>query len=324
MSSQQSARSVLMVSPSSFEFDQQTAESNKFMIKPRLAPSTVRSLALEEFRRAVATLKDADIDVIVHESDPAEFRPSAVFPNNWISTWPDGTVITYPMATPSRRVERDPLVLAQLASTHTIKEVTDISEAEKAGQHLESTGAIVFDHLNKIAYACISDRCDKELFIQHAKDLGYRPVAFYGYDDAGEAIYHTNVMLAIQTTTAVVCLEAIRDISERKLVHDMLAKHRDVIEISFDQMRAFCGNVLEVVNRQGDKYLIMSKTAHHGFRQSELKALSRDKTLLPVSIPTIELASGGSIRCMLAEIFLPKLHKTSAASKSSSSELAYS
>lgn len=307
MPSKQSARSVLMISPTTFGYDYQTAESNAFMVEVPVEPDLITHQASDEFEVAVEKLRAADVDVIVHQGDPDEYRPSAVFPNNWLSTWPDGRVFTYPMATASRRVERDSRVLDQLTETHIITEIVDISESEVNGQHLESTGAIVFDHQAKVAYGCISERCDVDLFTSHVESLGYRPVAFHAYDPSGVPIYHTNVMLAIQSTTAVICSEAIPDPAERQQVLDLLRADHTVIDIGFDQLNSFCGNVLEIENRHGDKLLVMSQTAYQAFDEPQRQQLAQDKKILPISIPTIEVSGGGSIRCMLAEIFLPTL-----------------
>jgi hypothetical protein len=307
MKSAQSAQSVLMVSPASFAFDTQTAVSNKFQVQLPLEPAQITQQALDEFRGAVATLRRAAIDVVVHEGSTYDNKPSAVFPNNWITTWPDGTVFMYPMATVSRRTERDPKVLTELADTFVVKRVVDLSETEADGRYLESTGAIVFDHAHKIAYGCISERCDEELFRDHVEMLGYEAVVFRAYDHSGVPIYHTNVMMAIHSTTAVICLEAITDSAERSRVFEALRQHHDVIDISYQQMYSFCGNLLEVENGYGEKYLVLSQTAYHAFDEVQRDRLSADKQLLPISIPTLEAIGGGSARCMLAEIFLPPL-----------------
>lgn len=304
----QSARAVLMVSPASFAFDPQTAVSNSFQTEPD-NQKTVTEQAMAEFRTAVDNLRRADIEVIVHEGFAGENKPNAVFPNNWLSTWPDGRVFTYPMATPSRRVERDSEVLRELASSFAIGQTVDLSGSEKSGHYLESTGVIVFDHLARVAYGCISERCNEELFNQHVTSLGYRPVTFHAYDDQGVPIYHTNVMMALQSTTAVICSEAITDPDERKLVVETLKSTHKVIDISPEQMTSFCGNVLELENVRGEKYLALSRSAYDAFTPAQRKILANDKTLLPTDIPTIESVGGGSMRCMLAEVFLEPVNQ---------------
>lgn len=304
MLSQQSARSVLMVSPASFAFDTQTAASNTFQVKLAVRSSVITSRAMQEFRGAVSTLRRAGVNVVAHQGDPGDKRPNAVFPNNWISTWPDGRVFTYPMATASRRVERDDRIIDQLAGKFAINRVIDLSGSELDERYLESTGVIIFDHIQKIAYACVSQRCDTELFKRHVMSLGYEPIAFHAYDPSGTPIYHTNVMMGIQSTTAVICSEAITDVTERQKVLESLARNHQVVDISFEQMNSFCGNVLELENRYGDKLLAMSQTAYNGFSKQQRQILGTDKKLVPINIPTIEAIGGGSVRCMLAEIFL--------------------
>jgi hypothetical protein len=315
------AQSVLMVSPASFAFDAQTAVSNKFQIELPIEPAQVTSQALAEFNAAVTTLRLAGIDVVVHEGRADEHKPSAVFPNNWITTWPNGTVYTYPMATPSRRTERDPLVLRELAAKFDVSSIIDLSGSEADNRYLESTGAIVFDHASKVAYGCISERCDEELFRAHVKGQGYKAIVFHAYDQRGVPIYHTNVMMAIQSATAAICLEAITDPSERRQIFDALRQHHEVIDISRAQMNSFCGNMLEVQNRYGEKYLVLSRTAYDSFGPEQRQRLSVDKQLLPITIPTLEAVGGGSARCMLAEIFLPPLPVASPASRHATAAL---
>lgn len=310
MSSRQSAQSILMVSPASFGFDSQTAVSNKFQVMLSVESATVTSRAMQEFRTAVAALHQAGVNVIVHDGDPADNRPNAVFPNNWISTWPDGRIYTYPMATASRRVERDNKIIDQLADKFVTNQIIDLSQSEADERYLESTGVIIFDHVDKIAYGCLSQRCDQDLFVSHVESLGYLPIAFHAYDQNGTPIYHTNVMMGVQTTTAVICAEAITDTTERQRVLESLRQNHRVIEISYKQMNSFCGNVLELETRFGNKILAMSRSAYDGFTGEQRRQLAADKKLVPIDIPTIEAVGGGSVRCMLAEIFLqPMLSK---------------
>jgi hypothetical protein len=303
---EQSARAVLMVRPTSFGFDDQTAQTNTFQHHVGLAHSEVLTRVNAEFDNAVNTLRELDLVVTVFEDSDSRPKPNAVFPNNWLSTWPDGHIFLYPMATESRRIERSFEALELLSRQFRISEVTDLSGPEKEDLFLESTGVIIFDHVNKIAYACISPRCDEQLFKDHATELGYEPVAFKAYDKDGIAMYHTNVMMGIQSQTAVICLEAIIDETERSLVLQKLEETgHQVTIITQDQVERFCGNVLELHNETGERYLAMSKSAFDGFTSEQRTALSEDKALVPLAIPTIEAIGGGSMRCMLAEIYLP-------------------
>jgi len=297
-----------MVEPTTFGFDEQTAVTNAFQHKTNESQTAIQQAAAEEFKTLVATLQKHNIEVILFRDKPLPAKPNAVFPNNWLSTWPDGTVFTYPMATPSRRAERSQAALDMLRSSFDIEKVVDLSSSEQNGQFLESTGTIVFDHSNKIAYACLSSRCDGQLFTKHAQQLGYKPLAFHAFDQAGTPIYHTNLELAVQTTTAVVCLETIQNTAERKQVLESLEQTgHTVIPITQKQLDAYCANVLEVRSTDGQSFLLLSQSAYDAFAPQQREMLANDKTLLPVALPTIQEIGGGSARCMVAEIFLPRL-----------------
>jgi hypothetical protein len=311
MATQQSSSVVLTVQPRSFGFDVQTARTNTFQNSPQLSESNVRLRANSEFTQAVAVLRQHGITVEVYQPQDTLDKPNAVFPNNWVTTWPDGSVYIYPMATKSRRVERDMAVFTMLSQSYDIRRVMDISASEANARYLEGTGVMVFDHDNKVAYGCLSVRCDESLFREHARTLGYKPITFHAYDTNGVAIYHTNVMMGIQSRTAVVCSSIIRDETERtRLLATLQKTHRDIVEISEEQMIAFCGNVLELRNGQGDYFLALSQSAYDHFTPRQREVLSQDKTLLPLAIPTIESVGGGSVRCMLAEVFLPARNRS--------------
>lgn len=304
----QSSRAVLMVRPTTFGFDEQTAKTNSFQKHVSLAQNDVLRRANDEFDAAVVKLRSAGITVLVFEDKDDQAKPNAVFPNNWVSTWPNGWVCTYPMATPSRRTERSPAALDMLGKAFEVKKLHDLSGAEQNHQYLEGTGVIIFDHLNKIAYACISPRCDETLFRKHVHDLGYQPVAFHAYDQKDKAIYHTNIMLGIQTTTAVVCAEAITDAGEHtQVMNTLIETGHQVVDITTEQMNHYCANVLELQNGKGERFLALSQGAYDNFTPAQRELLSKDKTLLPVALPTIEAVGGGSFRCLLAEVFLPRM-----------------
>lgn len=307
MKTNQSTSAVLMVRPTSFGFNEQTALTNAFQHHTNLSADEVHAHADEEFSAMVASLREHGVHVTVFEDTDTQPKPDAVFPNNWFSTWNDGHVYFYPMATESRRVERSYAAVQALAREFRITETTDISPAETYGIALESTGVMIFDHTNKIVYGCISPRCDASLFTSHALELGYKPVLFHAYGLDGTAVYHTNVLMGVQNTTAVICAEAISDEAERELVINTLQNTgHEVITISQAQMSAFCGNVLELQNNDGELFLAMSQTAYDNFTDEQRARLGADKTLLAFSIPTIETIGGGSVRCMLGENFLPK------------------
>lgn len=303
---QQVVRAVLMVRPVTFGFDEQTAGTNSFQHHMPLDQGEVRRRANAEFDAVVAALTGAGIKVVVFEDHDGQLKPDAVFPNNWLSTWPDGHAYMYPMNAPTRRAERSQAALDLLRRDFGITEVTDLSGTEEHGKYLEGTGAIVFDHSNKIAYGCISPRCDEELFNAHAQSLSYEPVTFRAYDQTGQPIYHTNVLMGVQRSTAVLCAETIINAKEReRVVGKLVETGHQLVQITEEQMAGFCGNVLELQNSKGEHFLALSQSAYDNFTPEQRKLLAKDKQLLPVAIPTIETVGGGSLRCTLAEIFLP-------------------
>jgi len=305
MPTSQSTRHLLMIRPNSFGYDAQTAVTNVFQHRPQSEAAAARARAQAEFDAYVGLLRSHGIEAIVFDDPPEPPKPNGVFPNNWLSTTPDGRIFLYPMATPSRRAERNPAVLAMLGQSFQVSAVRDLSDAESHDAFLESTGVMVFDHINAVVYACVSARCDEALLVAHAKELGYTPVIFRAYDQ-GLPVYHTNVMLGIQTTTAVICSAVISDKAERERVLSSLrATGRTIVDISAAQMEQYCGNVLEVQNHAGHRFLLLSASAYAAFTPSQLEVLGHDKALLPVALPTIEAIGGGSARCMVAEIFLP-------------------
>ncbi len=307
MKQTQTATAVFMVEPTTFGFDEQTAVTNTFQHKTNTPQEALAKAAAKEFEAVVDVLRAHNIEVIIFRDTVAPPKPNAVFPNNWLSTWPDGRVYLYPMATASRRIERSKAALDMLGQSFKITEIIDISGKEQQGRFLESTGAIVFDHPNKIAYACVSPRCEEQLFTDHVQQLGYKPLPFHAFNKEGAPIYHTNVELAIQNTTAVVCLDAVTDPAERQLVIENLEKtNHTVIPISFAQVDAYCANVIEVQNKDGQAFLLLSQSAYDAFTPEQRRILAQDKTLLPVALPTIQKIGGGSARCMVAEIFLPR------------------
>jgi hypothetical protein len=303
----QSTTSVLMVRPTSFGFNEQTAATNTFQNHTNLSAKELHHQANQEFDSMVSNLRSNGIHVTVFEDTDALRKPDAVFPNNWFSTWPNGQVYLYPMATESRRVERSYMAIHALAQDFSVTQVTDISGVEHHGFALESTGVIIFDHENKIAYGCVSPRCDASLFTSHVLGLGYEPVLFHAYGADGTAVYHTNVLMGVQSTTAVICAEAIIEEKERRCVLETLKNTgHDVVEITQQQMASFCGNVLELCNESGERFLAMSQTAYDNFTDEQHIRLGKDKILLPCDVTTIETIGGGSVRCMLGEVFLPR------------------
>lgn len=304
--SKQCASHLMMVRPASFQFNSETAVSNTFQKKPEvLSPAQINRKALEEFDNYVARLRANQIKVLVIEDTPAPPKPDAIFPNNWISMHRSGLICLYPMCTPNRRREIRKNILKTLKQYFIVKDIKDISGYSKDNLFLEGTGSIIFDKINKVAYACLSPRTDADLFNVHCHTLGYEPVSFSSYDRNGTLVYHTNVMLTIGDGFAVICLKSIKNLSERKFVKDKLkSTGHEVIDISFEQMNAFAGNMLQVENTAGKPFLVLSETAFNSLTHQQISKIEKYTSLLPVAIPTIETIGGGSARCMIAEIFL--------------------
>lgn len=303
----QSAKHILMVRPACFGYNPETAVSNAFQQKSSLNETQIQAQALAEFDAFQARLKEHKISVTVIEDTPLPIKPDAVFPNNWISFHKDGTVILYPMNTPNRQQERRQDIIDLLAQKFEINQRIDLSEYEQKQQFLEGTGSIVFDHEHKIAYACISPRTSKELLYELCEKIGYCPFSFTATDQNDKEIYHTNVMMNIAHGFAVLCSDSISDDNEREKLLGLLQETgHEVINISHEQMNSFAGNMLCVTNTEDKLFLICSQAAFESLTDEQKLRISRYTEFLPVSIPTIEAIGGGSARCMIAEVFLPK------------------
>ena len=297
---------LMMVRPASFQFNYETAVSNAFQKSLEgLTPEEIKQKAVEEFDGYVEKLRANKINVIVIQDTAEPAKPDAIFPNNWISMHEDGTAILYPMNTLNRRLERRPEIVDELQKTFIINNVRDLSELENKDIFLEGTGSIIFDHINKIGYACLSPRTDKNTFVSFCEKLQYEAVYFYSADEHDNLVYHTNVMLTIGDFFAVICSESIKDKSEHVFVKEKLENTgHEIIDITFDQMNAFAGNMLQVQNTDGKTFLIMSETALKSLTTQQISQIEKYTAILSVSIPTIETIGGGSARCMLAEIYL--------------------
>ncbi len=304
--SRQCASHLMMVRPASFQFNAETAVSNAFQKKPEaLTPDQVNRKAIEEFDNYVAKLRANQVNVLVIEDTPEPPKPDAIFPNNWISMHRSGLICLYPMCTPNRRKEIRKDILKTLKQHFVVKDIKDLSGYTKDNLFLEGTGSIIFDKINKIAYACLSPRTDADLFNVHCHSLGYEPVTLSSYDQNGTLVYHTNVMLTVGDGFAVICLKSIKNMAERKFVKEkLISTGHELIDISFEQMNAFAGNMLQVKNMQGKTFLVLSETALKSLNYQQISKIEKYTTILPVSIPTIETIGGGSARCMIAEIFL--------------------
>ena len=304
----QSAATVLMIRPARFGFNPQTASSNAFQRAPTAEPAGPRAAALAEFDAAVAALRRAGVEVIVAEDTPDPPKPDAVFPNNWVSFHRDGRVVLYPMQAPSRRAERREALIEELAQTggFHISGSVDLAYREAEGKFLEGTGSLVLDRCAHVAYACLSPRTDLDVLGEFAQRLDYEPLAFEAFDRQGRPIYHTNVLMAVGSGFAVVCAEAIADPRQREQVLSRLAATgHEIVEITQPQMASFAGNCLELSAPQGP-VVVMSEAAWGSLQGAQRAVLERQGPVLRIAIPTIESIGGGGIRCMLAEVHLPK------------------
>lgn len=295
----------MMVEPSAFGFNEATAGSNSFQNKPSESPEIIQEKALAEFRTAVKTLRNAGIKVSVFSDVNNSTCPDSIFPNNWFSTHESGMLVLYPMAAPNRRLERRQDIINQLVEEEDYQ-VCDLSayENQDPPRYLEGTGSLIFDHEHRIVYAAISERTDDALVKRVAKMLGYHPICFKAFGKTGELIYHTNVMLCIGDTFAVVSMETIAEADQERVLTALKRTKKEIINVSKDQIYSqFAGNMLQVSNEKGDKILVMSKSAFDGLTDVQRdQMLDCNDSLLPLDIPTIESIGGGSARCMLAEI----------------------
>ena len=302
---EQSANAVVMIRPSRFFPNPETAQDNAFQQEAGAeSAAAISQRALAEFDEAVRVLSDAGVRVHVYEDTPAPVKPDAVFPNNWFTTHHDGRIALYPMYTPSRRAERRPDVIESLGKDYEVSEVIDYSPFEKRGLFLEGTGSLVLDHVHRLAYVSLSRRADREPLEKFCADFDYEPVTFESSSADGRAIYHTNVMMCLGTDFALVGLDMIADESERETVRRRLvATGKTIISLSPDQIENFAGNALELHNEEG-KLLVLSARAAAHLGAEQRGTIERFARLLPLDLPTIELA-GGSARCMLATVHLP-------------------
>ena len=303
---------VLMIRPVQFRMNEQTAVNNFYQKKSETTlPETINAKAVQEFDRMVDKLRAVGIQVIVVE-DTKEFdTPDSIFPNNWISFHNTGTIGLYPMFAKNRRLERkDAILEAVEAEGFEIETVVDYTPAESEGVYLEGTGSIVLDRENQKAYCALSARADEDLFIEFCEDFEYTPVVFSAYQTVNanrELIYHTNVMMCLGTSFAVVCLTCIDDKKERKnLLKHLHEDGKKVIEISEDQVNNFAGNMLQLQGADDRSYLVMSQSAFDSLRPSQVQLLEDHTSIISSPLDTIETCGGGSARCMMAEVFLPK------------------
>ena len=291
-----------MIEPCNFGFNEETAGNNFFQQQKDLG--SAQEQALQEFNQFVSLLRSNAIPVLTVRDTPEPRTPDSIFPNNWISFHEDGEIVLYPMFAQNRRAERKQTVLDEVLQHFGIKKINDLTGFESSEKFLEGTGSMVFDRDNHIVYACISPRTDMEVLQNFSEMMNFKSIVFHATDQNGNRIYHTNVLMCMADKYVVICLDAIEDAKEKQLLVDTFTdKGKTIIEISHSQMNHFCGNMLQVENATGEKYLVMSTQAFENLSPQQIELLQSFNPILHSNIKTIETLGGGSARCMMAEVF---------------------
>ena len=305
------AAAVLMVRPASFGWNPETQASNSYQRNDSAVAADAPSRATQEFDSVAGALREAGIEVHALDDRPDPACADAVFPNNWVSFHPDGTVVLYPMLARSRRLERRMDLLLQLenAGGFEVRRLVDLTHHEHSGAFLEGTGSIVLDHAARIAYACLSPRTHAAPLRDFCDELGFEPCVFEATDSGGQPVYHTNVVLSVGGSVAVVGTENIVAADRERVLERLGRSGRECVQIDRAQVAGFAANVLELQGRDGSRVLAMSDCAARSFSAVDMRRIrSAVDHVVAVPIPTIEALGGGSVRCMLAEIFLPRRH----------------
>ncbi|MHC5202813.1 citrulline utilization hydrolase CtlX [Myroides sp. LJL119] len=308
----QITNSILMIRPVAFRMNEQTAVNNYYQkVLDNVSPDTVNAKAQAEFDAFVDKLTAVGVDVTVVQDTVEPNTPDSIFPNNWISFHDTAEVVLYPMFAPNRRAERREDILDILEEKgFLIQDIWDYTSAEQDNVFLEGTGSLILDRVNRIAYCALSERAHEDLVIEFCEEFEMDPVifeAFHTVDGQRKNIYHTNVMMCLGDTFAIICEDSIDDKQERKIVLNHLKRSgKEVITISEQQLNFFAGNMLEVLGSQDKKYLVMSSQAFNCLTNQQISAIEKHCEILHSNLDTIEACGGGSARCMMAEIFLPK------------------
>lgn len=301
---------ILMVRPVAFRKIEQTAINNFFQEDLDLKDAEINSNAQQEFDGVVNLLRGAGVHVVVVQPEENLDSPDSIFPNNWVTFHHNGDVTLFPMFAENRRRERQSAIFQLLRNEgFTIRNIIDITEAEKTNRFLEGTESMILDHVNRKAYCALSPRADQSLLHQFCAQYGYTPISFIANQTVGGKrlpIYHTNVMMCLGETFAVICLSAIDNAQEREnVIHHLHSDNKEVIEISDAQMHHFAGNMLQVLGSNEKRYLVMSRAALESLHQEQISALEQSSEILSTPLDIIETCGGGSARCMMAEVFLP-------------------
>jgi hypothetical protein len=309
---QQITNTILMIRPVSFRMNEQTAVNNYYQkVLESLTPETVQFKALQEFDDFVEKLKAVGVNVIVINDTTDTDTPDSIFPNNWISFHENGDVALYPMFAENRRLERREDILETLEDLgYEINNVVDYTSAEEEKIYLEGTGSLLLDRVNGKAYCALSPRADEDLLIEFCEDFEFTPVSFVAnqtLNDKRLPIYHTNVIMCLGEKFSVICLDSIDDKKERKeVIKHLKEDKKEIIAITEDQVNSFAGNMLQVLGSNNERYIVMSNSAFESLNKQQINQLEKHGKILYSSLDTIEACGGGSARCMMAEVFLPK------------------
>ncbi len=301
-----------MIRPVSFRMNEQTAVNNYYQkVLESLTPETVQIKALQEFDDFVEKLKAVGVNVIVVDDNKETDTPDSIFPNNWISFHENGDVALYPMFAENRRLERREDMLETLEELdYQINNVVDYTSAEEEKIYLEGTGSLLLDRVNGKAYCALSPRADEDLLIEFCEDFEFTPVSFVAnqtLNDKRVPIYHTNVLMCLGEKFSVICLDSIDDKKERKeVIKHLKEDKKEIIAISEVQVNSFAGNMLQVLGSDDTRYIVMSNSAFESLNKQQINQLEKHGNILYSSLDTIEACGGGSARCMMAEVFLPK------------------
>ena len=307
----QTTNTILMIRPVNFRMNEQTAVNNYFQEEIDLKNAEINAKAQKEFDAFVDKLRAVGVNVIVESDDKLMDTPDSIFPNNWVSFHENGDVALYPMFAENRRKERRDEVFMRLENEgFKIENIIDYTSAEDEGIFLEGTGSLLLDRINQKAYCALSPRADEDLFIEFCEDFEYSPIVFTAYQTVNGKrlpIYHTNVMMCLAEKFAVICLDCIDDKKERKQVVKSLKEDgKEIIAITEAQMHQFAGNMLQVLGHLDQRYLVMSQAAYDSLTKTQISTIEKYCPIISSSLETIETCGGGSARCMMAEVFLPK------------------
>jgi len=301
----QTTSHICMVRPANFGYNEQTGEDNAFQHKNiKRSGKEIREGAVKEFDVFVDILTRAGVNVTVFEDTSTPIKPDAVFPNNWITFHPDHTIITYPMYAPVRRLERRKDIVDYFLKRNAQTQHIELSDYETVDVFLEGTGSMVLDRVNKVLYACESHRTHAGFLERYAEYFGWRPIIFKASDTTQTPIYHTNVMMAIGNSWVVICDEVIDEKTDRKIVLETLRSYQhEMVSITYEQLMAFAGNILQVNSIDGTPYIVLSQRAYESLHQKQIHTLERYGALLVIPLDFIETYGGGGVRCMMAEVF---------------------